>query len=154
MKQFWDDIISYLTENLNNDSDIGKEVKVDYANNQSIRVSPPHIFVFPMQDTDAEQYDSFYEGENISYCPVQIAPYCQQMEINGVKQSAQEVSMIFADKISHLFDKRTALSWNKNIVRLRRVGENFGMPVKDGSTTYSSPLRYEFYIQRNYQKIN
>ena len=33
MKQFWDDIIAYLTENLNNASDIEKQVKVDYANN-------------------------------------------------------------------------------------------------------------------------
>ena len=154
MKQFWDDIIAYLTDNLNNDTDIKKEVKVDYANNKSVTVRPPHIFVFPMQDTDAEQYDSFYEGENISYCPVQILPYCQQLRINGEMKSAQEVSMIFADKISNLFDKRTALSWNKNIVRLRRVGENFGMPVEGGETTYTSPIRYEFYIQRNYEKIN
>jgi hypothetical protein len=153
MKQFWDDIISYLTENLNNDADFEKEVKVDYANNKSVIVKPPHIFVFPMQDTDAEQYDSFTEGENISYCPVQIAPYCPQMKIKGVTTSAQEVSMIFADKISRLFDKKTALSWNKNIVRLRRVGESFGMPVEGGTTTYTSPLRYEFYIQRNYEKI-
>jgi hypothetical protein len=69
-------------------------------------------------------------------------------------KSAQETSMIFADKISHLFDKPTATKWNKNIVRLRRVGENFGMPVDKGATTYTSPLRYEFYINRNYQKIN
>lgn len=154
MKQFWDDIIAYLTENLNNDSDYEKEVKVDYANKQSVKITPPHIFVQPMQDTDAEQYDSFYEGENISYCPVQISPYCQQLRINGEMKSAQETSMIFADKISGLFDKRTALSWNKNIVRLRRVGENFGMPVEEGETTYTSPLRYEFYIQKNYEKIN
>ncbi len=154
MKQFWDDIIAYLTENLNNDSSYEKEVKVDYANNQAITVTPPHIFVQPMQDTDAEQYDSFTEGENISFCSVQISPYCQQLRINGELKSAQETSMIFADKISHLFDKPTALKWNKNIVRLRRVGETFGMPVEEGATTYTSPLRYEFYIQRNYEKIN
>ena len=154
MKQFWDDIIAYLTENLNNDSSYEKEVKVDYANNQAKTVSPPHIFIQVMQDTDADQYDSFTEGENISYCSVQISPYCSQMIIDGVKKSAQETSMIFADKISHLFDKPTATKWNKNIVRLRRVGENFGMPVDKGATTYTSPLRYEFYIQRNYQKIN
>jgi hypothetical protein len=68
--------------------------------------------------------------------------------------SAQEVSMIMADKISRLFDKRVALAWNKNIIRLRRVGENFGMPTEDGSTTYMSPMRYEFYVSRNYEKIN
>ena len=62
MKQFWDDIIAYLTENLNNDSDYEKEVKVDYANKQSVKITPPHIFVQPMQDTDAELNDSYYEG--------------------------------------------------------------------------------------------
>ena len=154
MKQFWDDIIAYLTKNLNNDDSYEKEVKVDYANNQSVTVTPPHVFVFPMQDTDAEQYDSFYEGENISYCTVQISPYCSQMKINGKMISAQECSMIFADKISSLFDKRKAIDWNKNIVRLRRVGENFGMPVDKGATTYTSPIRFEFYIQKNYEKIN
>lgn len=154
MKQFWDDIIAYLTENLNNDSSYEKEVKVDYANKQSVVITPPHIFVQPMQDTDAEQYDTFSEGEVVSYCPVQIAPYCQQLRINGEMKSAQEVSMIFADKISRLFDKVTATTWNKNIVKLRRVGESLGMPVEKGSTTYTSPLRYEFYIMRNYEKIN
>ena len=154
MKQFWDDIIEYLTKNLNDDDSYEKEVKVDYADKQKVKITPPHIFVQPMQDTDAEQYDSFTEGENISFCSVQISPYCQQFRINGELKSAQETSMIFADKISHLFDKPTALKWNKNIVRLRRIGEGFGMPVNDGATTYTSPLRYEFYIQRNYEKIN
>lgn len=156
MKQFTDDIIAYLRENLNNDHDIPKEVKVDYANNQSITVNPPHIFVQPMQDTDAEQYDTFYEGEVISYCPVQITAYCQQLRIGGDGKplvSAQEVSMIIADKISRLFDKPVALAWNKNIIRLRRVGESFGMPIDQGATTYASPIRFEFYIARNYQKI-
>lgn len=153
MKQFWDDIIAYLTENLNNDSSYDKEVKVDYANKQNVTITPPHIFVQPTQDTDAEQYDTF-DGEVISYCPVQISPYCQQLRINGKMVSAQETSMIFADKISRLFDKTTATKWNKNIVRLRRVGENIGLPVEGGTTTYVSPLRYEFYVQRDYQKIN
>ena len=154
MKQFLDDIIAYLKESLNNDSDYEKEVRVDYANKQSVTITPPHIFLQPMQYTDAEQYDSFTEGENISYCTVQILPYCQNLRIKGEMKSAQEVSMIFADKISDLFDKKTVLYWNKNVVRLRRIGENFGMPVASGSTTYTSPLRYEFYIQKNYEKIN
>lgn len=157
MKQFTDDIIAYLKERLNADTDIPKEVKVDYANNQSIKITPPHIFVQPMQDADAEQYDTFDEGEIISYCPIQITPYCQQMRIGGDGKplvSAQEVSMIIADKISHLFDKRVALAWNKNIIRLRRVGDSFGMPTEDGATTYMSPIRYEFYILRDYEKIN
>lgn len=156
MKQFTDDIIAYLKERLNADTDIPKEVKVDYANNQSIKLQPPHIFVQPMQDTDAEQYDTFYEGEVISYCPVQITPYCQQMRIGvaGSPVSAQEVSMIMADKISRLFDKRVALAWNKNIIRLRRVGDSFGMPTDSGATTYMSPMRYEFYVSREYEKIN
>ena len=152
MKQFWDDIIAYLAENFNDDMSYDKEVKVDYANKQSVAITPPHIFVQPMQDTDAEQYDSFTEGENISYCSVQISPYCQQLRINGEMKSAQEVSMLFADKISRLFDKPKAMAWNKNIVRLKRIGESFGMPVDGGETTYTSPIRYEFYIQRNYKK--
>lgn len=157
MKQFTDDIIAYLREKLNSDTDISKEVKVDYANDQSITIAPPHIFIQPMQDTDAEQYDTFYEGEVISYCPVQITAYCQQMRVGGAENplvSAQEVSMIMADKISRLFDKRSALAWNKNIIRLRRVGENFGMPTDKGATTYMSPIRFEFYILRDYEKIN
>ena len=154
MKQFWDDLIEYLTVSVNNDKEYEKEVKVDYANDQSVTITPPHIFLLPMQDSDAEQYDSFTEGENISYCPVQILPYCQQMRIKGEMRSAQQVSMIFADKISRLFDKPTALQWNKNIIRLRRVGESFGVPVEKGATTYTSPLRYEFYVCRDYKKIN
>lgn len=152
MKDFWDDLIAYIKEYLNNDTSIGKQVKVNYANAQ-IKIDSPHIFIMPMQDSDAEQYDSFGEGENISYCEVQIMPYCQQMKINNVLTSAQEVSLIFADKISDLFDKATILTRNPNIVRLRRVGETFAMPVEKGATTYVSPLRYEFYVQKKYKKI-
>lgn len=153
MKQFWDDIIDYLRENLNNTKEYTEIVKVDYSDDQSIDLKPPYVFIQPLQDTDAEKYDTF-DGEVVSYCPTQITVFCQQMRINGELLSAKQVSLIFADKISQLFDKKTAVKWNKNIVLLRRVGEKFGMPVKSGATTYMSPLRYEFYIMRDYEKIN
>ena len=153
MKQFWDDIIEHLKTNLNNVQDYQEIVKVDYSDDQSVDMKPPYVFIQPLQDTDAERYDTF-DGEVISYCPVQIIVYCQQMRINGELLSAKKASLVLADKISELFDKKSAIKWNKNIVLLNRVGEKFGMPVKSGATTYASPLRYEFYIMRNYEKIN
>ena len=153
MKQFIDDIITRISDYFKSDSDIAKAVKVDYANKQGDTINPPHITVQQMDDSNAEEYDTF-EGECISYVPIQLTIYAQQMKIGGVVKSAQESAFIIADKVIKLFDKVETVKWNSNIVRLRRVGGVFAMPTEQGATTYMSPVRYEFYVLRNYQKIS
>lgn len=153
MKSFTDDIIAYISKNFANDADISKKVKVDYAYDEDATLKPPYIFVQALDDSDAEQFDTF-DGELISYVPVQITCYCQQMTIDGVKYTAREASLIFAQKVKEMFSKLRAVAWNKNIKLMRRVGGTLAMPVEQGSTTYFSPIRYEFYINLDYQKIN
>lgn len=152
MRAFIEDLISYISKNFANDADISKTVSVDDAYDENEKISPPHIFVQEIDDNDAQQYSSF-DGEEISYVPVQITAFCQQMKIGGVTYSAKQSSAIFADKIKELFDITKTIRWNNNIRLMRRVGGTPSMPVQKGTTTYFSPIRYDFFVCRNYQKL-
>lgn len=152
MKQFIDDIITRISDFFKADNDIEKAVKVDYANKQGDTIKPPHIVVQQMDDSSADEYDTF-SGESISYVPIQFTIYSQQMKIGGVVKSAQDCSFIMADKLIKLFNKKDTTEWNSNIIRMRRVGGVFAMPTEQGATTYMSPIRYEFYVLHNYEKI-
>lgn len=153
MKTFTDDIITYIYTNFANDNDFAKEVKVSYAYDEDITLKPPYIFVQAIDDSDAEQFDTF-DGESISYVPIQISIYCQQMEIGNIKYTAKEASLLIAEKIKQMFSKLSAISWNNNIKLIRRVGGTLAMPVEQGSTTYVSPIRYDYYINYPYRELN
>ena len=153
MRLFLDDLISYISDNFKNDSDISNNVKVNEAYEENSKITPPMIVVQAMDDSDAERFDTF-DGELISYVPVQISIYCQQMQINGEIVSAKIASSIFADKIKSLFDTVKTVVWNSNIKLMRRVGGTPCMPMQKGTTTYFSPIRFDFYVNKDYQKIN
>lgn len=153
MKAFIDDIICYISDCFKNDSDISKKVLVGDAYDDSAKVTPPHIFVQEIDDSEAIQYSSF-DGESISYVPIQISAYCQQMKIGGATYTAKDASAIFADKIKSMFQTLKVIKWNKNIKLMNRVGGTPSLPVQKGSTTYFSPIRYNFYVNYEYEKIN
>lgn len=152
MRAFIEDLISYINTNFENDKDISKKVSVDDAYDENIKPLPPHIFVQEIEDNDAQQYSSF-DGEEISYVPVQITAFCQQMKIGETTCSAKQSSAIFADKIKEMFDIKKTISWNNNIRLMRRVGGTPSLPVQKGTTTYFSPIRYDFFVCRNYKKL-
>jgi len=152
MKQFIDDLIEYISGQFESDTDIAKAVKVVNAYKQNDTIVPPQITVQCLEDNDSA-LDDDYSGERISYIAVQINAYCQQMKINNVTKSAQDSVLIFADKISQMLTKQKAVTWNENIIRVRRVGGTFGMPIESGATTYVSPIRFDFYVQYDYNNI-
>lgn len=152
MRRFIDDILSYISDTLKNDTDISNKIKVTDAYDENSKATPPLIVVQSLGDATAQQYDTF-DGEIISYVPVQITAYCQQMEIGGKTVSAKIASAIFADKIKDMFQTLKVISWNKNIKILRRVGGTPSMPTQKGTTTYFSPIRFDFYVNNEYQKI-
>jgi hypothetical protein len=153
MRLFLDDLISYISDNFKNDSDISTKVKVNEAYEENSKITPPMIVVQAMDDSDAERFDTF-DGELISYVPIQLTIYCQQMQIGDEVVSAKIASSIFADKIKAMFDNVKTVAWNSNIKLMRRVGGTPCMPLQKGTTTYFSPIRFDFYVNKDYQKIN
>lgn len=151
MKAFIDDIIAYIADNFANDSEVSKDVFVGEAYDENAKLKPPYIFVQEIGDSDAQQYSTF-DGETISYVPVQITVFCQQMKIGNETYTAKDASAIFADKIKLMFDVLKTVKWNKNVKLMRRVGGTPSMPTQKGTTTYFSPIRYDFYVNYNYQK--
>jgi hypothetical protein len=153
MNSFVEDIMSYVATGFELDKDIIDEVSVDDAYDENTNLNPPHIFIQKLDDQEAERFSTF-DGETVSYVPIQITAFCQQMEIANQIVSAKKASSIFADKIKALFETSKVVQWNKNIKLMRRVGGTPSMPTQKGITTYFSPIRYDFYITYNYQKIN
>jgi hypothetical protein len=125
---------------------------VGYAYDENCTLKPPYIFVQEIDDSQAEQYDSL-DGEHISYVPIQISAFCQQMKIGEITFTAKESSAIFADKIKEMFKLPFAIKWNKNIKLMNRVGGTPSMPTQKGTTTYFSSVRYNFYMDSDYKKI-
>ena len=152
MNAFVEDIISYVSKKFELDKDIKDKVSVDDAYDENVTLVPPHIFIQEIDDSEAQQYSTF-DGELISYVPIQITAYCQQMEIANQTVTAKKASAIFADKIKAMFDTLEAIKWNKNIKLMRRVGGTPSMPTQKGVTTYFSPIRYDFYLNYKYEKI-
>lgn len=153
MKAFLDDIILYIADTFAQDKEISKKVSVGEAYDENAKPKPPYIYVQAIDDSDAQQYDTF-DGESISYVPIQITAYCQQMAIGNNTYTAKDASAIFADKIKEMFDVIKTIKWNNNVKLMRRVGGTPSMPSSNGTTTYFSPIRYDFYINHKYQKIN
>lgn len=152
MKQFTDDLIEYIKNNFGQDSDIIDTVNVDYSYKQNKKLNCPFVSVQTLDNSDSEKYDTF-DGELISNIQVQIIVYAQQMKIANITKNSQDSAMILTDKIIKMFDKIKTVEWNKNVILIRRAGTTFSMPLQDGSTTYFSPLRYEFYVEYDYKNI-
>lgn len=152
MKQFTDDLIEYIKNNFGQDSDIVDTVNVDYSYKQNKKLNCPFVSVQTLDNSDSEKYDTF-DGELISNIQVQIIVYAQQMKIANITKNSQDSAMILTDKIIKMFDKIKTVEWNKNVILIRRAGTTFSMPLQDGSTTYFSPLRYEFYVEYDYKNI-
>jgi hypothetical protein len=152
MKQFTDDIIEYIKSQFALDTDIAKTVNVEYAYKQNYTMAFPCITVQTLDNNDSEQYDT-YDGETISNIPLQLTIYGQQMKIANVTKSSQDVVTILTDKVNKMFSKIKLTEWNNNIIRVRRAGTNFSMPLNDGTTTYFSAMRYDFYVVYDYQNI-
>ena len=152
MKQFTDDLIEYIKNNFGQDSDIIDTVNVDYSYKQNKKLNCPFVSVQTLDNSDSEKYDTF-DGELISNIQVQIIVYAQQMKIANITRNSQDSAMILTDKIIKMFDKIKTVEWNKNVILIRRAGTTFSMPLQDGSTTYFSPLRYEFYVEYDYKNI-
>lgn len=153
MKQFTDDIIEYIKSQFALDTDIAKAVSVEYAYKQGEKIVCPYITVQVLDNNDSERYDTF-QGECMSNIPLQITIYGQQMKVANVTKSAQDITYILADKLNRMFSKIKLVKWNDNIIRVRRAGTTFSMPLQEGTTTYFSSLRYDFYVVYDYQNIN
>lgn len=155
MDKFLDWVKSYLDNGLSNDSELSKKVVVELAHKQGNTVTTtntPQIQIQIMDDAEVERYSSF-EGENISSIPLQITAYTSQTKINNVMKSAQESSIIFAQKIKTLLNKLRESVVNENIVRCRIATVSPALPLLDGSKVYMTAIRCEFWVSNPYKEI-
>lgn len=152
MIEFLNDMKAYLAKAFADDSNIKANVPV-YLQYMEAHKIGNEIQLMGLDNSTGAEYES-YESENIAYVPMQIVPITCKQTISGKQQSAQVSSMIYADKIKSLLDKVTATKWNKNIMRISRVGMDFAMPYESGSAYFVAPLRFDIYVKVPYEKVS
>lgn len=153
MNKFFTWLKNYISTTFANDSEITKSVAVENAYKQGNEITTsnvPQIQVQILDNAESQRYSSFYEGENVTYLPMQITAYTGQMKINSVMKSAQEASIIFGEKIKTLLHARTIQEANRNIMRCRITTMSPALPLLEGDKVYTTAVRVEFWIAYPY----
>lgn len=156
MNEFYEWVKNYIQTAFASDSDISKTVTVENAYKQGNEVTTsnvPQIQVQIMDSSEVQNYSDLYDGEHVTYMPMQIIAYTGQMKIYGAMKSAQEASIIFGDKIKTLFKARTVCEANRNVMRCRITTTSPALQLLDGSKVYYTATRIEFWVAYPYESL-
>lgn len=151
MDEFLEYIKTYLSTSFGSDTDIVKTVTIENAYKAGNEVSTsnvPQIQIQILDNSEVQRYSSF-EGENVSYIPLQITSYTAQMKIAGTMVSAQQASIVFGQKIKNLLNALRSSSVNENIMRCRIITMSPALPLLEGKV-YTTAVRCEFWIANPY----
>jgi len=147
MKQFIDDIISYIDTQFSNDDSLTKTLVGHYAYEKGLEpdaVTPFYTVQLLDNSTSLEDFDR----ETVISVPLQINVYGVKMKVGGVLNDAQNVSLILAEKcISFL--EQFKYSTNK-VISMRRITCSPALPYDDGSKAYYSAIRYNIQLKMPY----
>lgn len=151
MDEFLEYIKTYLSTSFDADTDITKTVTIENAYKSGNEVSTsnvPQIQVQILDNSEVQRYSSF-DGENVSYIPLQITSYTAQMKIASTMVSAQQASIVFGQKIKNLLNALRNSSVNENIMRCRIITMSPALPLLEGKV-YTTAVRCEFWIANPY----
>ena len=151
MDEFLEYIKTYLSTSFDADTDIVKTVTIENAYKSGNEVSTsnvPQIQIQILDNSEVQRYSSF-EGENVSYIPLQITSYTAQMKIAGTMVSAQQASIVFGQKIKDLLNALRNSRVNGNILRCRIITMSPALPLLEGKV-YTTAVRCEFWIANPY----
>lgn len=157
MKTFIENLASYIYNGLAGDEEMPARILPYPAYQENVVIEPPAIYLQQLDDNEAQQFSTF-DGELVSYIPVQISIYSQKRLLKKYGSdhwyTAQEMCSKYADKIKDIFDAVKTIEWSKYQIKfVRRVGTSPSLPVKNGVSTYFCPVRYDFYVDRNYKSV-
>lgn len=151
MDEFLEYIKTYLSTSFDADTDITKTVTIENAYKSGNEVSTsnvPQIQVQILDNSEVQRYSSF-DGENVSYIPLQITSYTAQMKIASTMVSAQQASIVFGQKIKNLLNALRNSVVNENILRCRIITMSPALPLLEGKV-YTTAVRCEFWIANPY----
>lgn len=152
MYQFLNWLKTYIEAAFTSDTEITKTVVVENAYKQGNTVNTtnvPQVQIQLLDNSEVERYSSF-QGEHLSYVPVQLSVYSGQMKINETTYSAQDASIILGDKVKSMVAANEIQSQNKNIKRCIRTSMSPALQLIDGSKVYYTAVRVEFWIANPY----
>lgn len=153
MNEFLEYIKNYIKTQFDNDTDLPSSKSVDIYNAYQLGhkvsdTSVPEIQVQILDNSEVVRYSSF-EGENVSYIPLQITAYTGQMKQGTKMQSAQYWSIVFGEKIKKMLNALRQKVVNKNILSVQIVGMSPALPLLDGKV-YTTAVRCRFWIANPY----
>ena len=152
MIEFLNDLQNYIAKAFKDDADITVDVPVFLQYMQAHKIGN-EIQIMGLDCSTDTAYES-YESENIAYVPVQIVPVTSKQVIGGKQHNAQTSALAYSAKIKELLEKTHAAGWNKNIMRISRVGMDFSVPYESGSSFYVAPMRFDVYVRTPYERVS
>lgn len=154
MNEFLEWMKEYIKTKFTNDADLPntKVVEVYNAYQSGHEVSTntvPEIQVQILDNNEVVEYSSF-EGENVSYIPLQITSYTGQMKKGSTIKTAQEWSVIFGEKLKKMLNAlRSQEVVNGNILSVQILGMSPALPLLEGKV-YTTAVRCRFWIANPY----
>jgi len=149
MYQFREDIKTYLENCFNADRDISQAKKPKVYNGYQLQHEPsktqPEIQVQPLNYSEDVDFTTFLT-RNANDEPLQITVYTGELSIGGTRYSAQDASVLLAEKVDKYMYDYIYGGTNKNIQIGSLVSTSPALPMNDGGTVYMTALRYDFTV--------
>lgn len=153
MYRFLEDLKKYLEECFKNDADLTSAKKPYVYNGYQIQHEPsskkPEIQIQPLDNAENSNYTTFC-GRNADYVPTQITVYTGQLKIGGVDYSAQDASVILAEKVDDYVYDYIYSCQNKNIYEGSKTTSSPALPMNETGSIYFTSVRFSFTIAHPY----
>jgi len=153
-KLFIDDIVAYIDEMFAKDTRLtaSKKIKGKLAfSTDHIKDATKSFYVVHCM-SKAPKDETFVAVKTLRVY-VQIDIYALKGVFGGEQYLAEPMSIVLQDVISEYMHNLKFNGSNKNIGLMREVTSSPALPFEDGTKAYQSSLRYEFTIQKDYEKV-
>ena len=151
MFEFLKYIKNYIETKFASDSELPQsfEMKVYDAYTVGHTPSKTEIQVQLLNDSEVERYSSF-DSTHVSNIPLEIVVYAFKMKLSNEMVSPREVSIRLADKVKIMLNELRESNVNDNIKRVRIMTTSPALPTIDGSQSYMTAIRCEFWVANPY----
>lgn len=153
MYQFREDLKTYLESCFDADNDISQAKKPKVYNGYQIQHEPsqtqPEIQIETLSCSENIDFSTFLK-KNANNEPLQVTVYTGQLSINSLKYSAQDASVLLAEKVEKYIYDYIYSRVNKNIKYGQMVSASPALPMNDGGSVYSTALRFDFTVAYPY----
>lgn len=151
---FVDDIIQYIDAKFSSDSRISatKKPTGNLAFSKTLIENQNKSF-YVVQVLSNNVGDETFNNVVSLTVSLQIDVFALKGSFDKVQYLAEPMSIVLQDVISNYMSDLKFGNSNENILLMREITASPALPFEDGDRAYTSSLRYEFSITKDYNKV-